>query len=258
MFLLNSSDYQIKPVGRKGRGVFAKKEIAAGTVIGDYLGYILSNEEVARREKIAQGYYSFEYVNHDTSIWPLDLKAADVHLINHSCSPNCSTIDLDGHNVFYALRHIFPGEELNIDYEFDPEYNSGPAPCFCDSPFCRGTMYARADKNQVAVKKSKAKVRLALHQKQGAKHKFPVARVGEILPPLAKYPTKIGDFTMANGRQTDIFASLSAKPLVGREGSLPTMAELRRRLRRNGRQLYFPKLKLTILGLADGHLLAKR
>jgi hypothetical protein len=82
--------------------------------------------------------------------------------------------------------------------------------------------------------------------------------VGETLPALAKYPTKIGDFTMANGRQTDIFASLSAKPLVGREGSLPTMAELRRRLRRNGRQLYFPKLKLTILGLADGHLLAKR
>ena len=42
MFLLKDTDWEIKKTKEKGLGVFAKKEIKAGTVISDYLGKIIN------------------------------------------------------------------------------------------------------------------------------------------------------------------------------------------------------------------------
>lgn len=247
MFLLASSDYKVKSVSRKGKGILAKKEIAAGTLVGDYLGRIVSDKEADRLEKKVGGHYAFEYIGNNTSIWPLDCKATDVHLINHSCAPNCSTVDVAGHNIFYALRHIFPGEELTIDYEFDSESGGGPATCFCASPFCRGTMHARVKEHCLKLKK--------IVQNQP---KFKAAKIGEVLLPLAKYPKIINDYLLKDGSRNNLYANLTVNPLVCRETSLPALPELRRRLRLSGRRLYFSRLNLTILGVADGHLLAKR
>ena len=38
MFLFSNDYWEIKITSKKGKGVFAKKDIPPGTVIGDYLG----------------------------------------------------------------------------------------------------------------------------------------------------------------------------------------------------------------------------
>ena len=44
MFLLSEDYLQIRKTKKKGFGVFAKKRIKAGTVIGDYLGKVIKTE----------------------------------------------------------------------------------------------------------------------------------------------------------------------------------------------------------------------
>ncbi len=58
-----------------------------------------------------------------------------VNFINHSCEPNA---DYDGADAIVALRRIFAGEEICMDYgtfsfSFDHEFT-----CRCGSPWCRG------------------------------------------------------------------------------------------------------------------------
>jgi len=249
MFLLPKDSYEVRKTKKKGRGVFAKKHIPAGTLIGDYIGRVVSDDEAEiLEEKYGQGCYSFEYVGEDVSLFPIDLKAVGVHLINHSCAANCNVSDVEGHNIFFALRHIFPGEEITFDYEFDPESDGSVSYCFCDSPFCRGTMYARADKPSLKKKKSERK------KKKEVRPKYHVHKVGEILPPLAKYPKEIKD----NHRKYNIFSNLNVPPLVTPGVKIPAVKELRERMRLTGRRLKFPDLNLSILAIVDDHLVVDR
>ncbi len=253
MFLLPKDFYQIRKTKKKGRGVFALKHIPAGTLIGDYVGRVVSDEEADKlEEKYGQGCYSFEYVGDDVSLFPVDLKAVGVHLINHSCAGNCDTTDYKGHNVFFALRHIFPGEEITFDYEFDPESDGSVSYCFCDSPFCRGTMYARFEKPSL---KTRLKKKTENSQKKKDKEpKYHVHKVGEILSPLAKYPKAIKD----DRTKYNIFANLKVAPLVILDKKLPPAKELREMMRLTGRRLKFSELNLTILAIVDDHLVAAR
>ena len=48
--------------------------------------------------------------------------------------------EIKGRVWLFALRDIAAGEELVWDYSlYDDE---APAPCYCRSPKCRGTMYS--------------------------------------------------------------------------------------------------------------------
>ncbi len=60
--------------------------------------------------------------------------------INHSCAPNCTTMEEDERVWIVALRDIQAGEELSYDYML--YQGEGDAPCFCASAKCRGTMYS--------------------------------------------------------------------------------------------------------------------
>jgi hypothetical protein len=61
--------------------------------------------------------------------------------LNHSCDPNCEIDEVKGRVWIFAIRDIAAGEELLWDYNlYDDE---DPAPCYCGSPQCRGTMYSR-------------------------------------------------------------------------------------------------------------------
>lgn len=146
MFLLKDDSWEAKRVKGKGLGVFAKKEIKRSTVIGDYLGKVIQTKDYDL-SKDKNGLYLM-YFSDEASIYP-DLKKPDIHLLNHSCAPNCWIYVYKGHTLFFALRKIKPGEELTISYLLNP--NDGTCNpcnhvCKCRSKGCTGTMHLSKNK----------------------------------------------------------------------------------------------------------------
>ena len=248
MFLLTPDYYQIKDVHKKGRGVFALKEIPAGMIIGDYLGLIIKDEKIdALEKKHGNACYAMDYSDNDLSIFPLNIKAAGVHLINHSCAPNSDTYFYYGHTLFFTLRRILPGEEITIDYSFDPDNGDKKDllhACFCGSSFCRGTMYT-----------SDAKLRRygAFCRQETKKQKFKLLKAGEVLLPLEKYPKEIKDNNIFN-----LFADREATPISYDDKKMPPVSELRKRLRATGRRLNFKNLGLKVIAIADGRIVVEK
>lgn len=247
MFLLPSSYYQIRKTKKKGRGVFARQDISAGTIIGDYIGLLKKNKEVVAWENKHGFCYSMDYNDNGLSIFPLDIKAVGVHLINHSCSPNCDTYFYYGHTLFFSLRHIFPNEEISIDYCFDPDNGYKKDwlhACFCGSPFCRGTMYTSDEKLRRYG---------AFCRQETRGQKFKILPAGEIIPPLEKYPQKIKDNKIFN-----LFADLKVKPVNYNDKKLPPIAELRKCLRATGRTLNFSNLGLKVIAIVEGKVVVEK
>ena len=244
MFLIPASYLHIKKTKKKGRGVFALKPIAAGTVIGDYLGKIVKDREAERLEKRNGGIcFSMDYTGGDTSIYP-DIKSPGIHIINHSCAPNCDAYYYFGHTLYFALRRIFPGEELTVDYGFDPRSDDTVSYCLCGSPFCHGTMYAGPEK----LTESRV-----FFQKQTRGQHFKICQPGEILQPLAKYPSKIKDFVFY-----DLAANLEVAPISYNDKKLPNIHNLRRRLRDSGRILKFSRLGFSVLRIVKGTVIVRK
>jgi len=245
MFILSPDYYQVKKTKKKGRGVFAKKNIEAGIVIGDYLGRLMTQEEILAAEEKAGACYSMDYNGEGLSIFPLDIKVPGIHLLNHSCSPNCEAYFYYGHTLFFASRRILKNEELTIDYEFDPD-NEGRKelvqPCFCGNELCRGSMYT-------STKKLKNYGAFCRQETKGQKYRE--LKVGEILTKLDNYPKAIKD-----NQVFYLFANLDASALICQDKKLPPYQELRRRLRSSGRALNFTVLGMKILAIKDELIIA--
>ena len=246
MFLISPEYYKIEKFKKRGRGVVALKDIPAGTVIGDYLGRLVDGDEAEKLERLdfAGDCYSLHYWG-DLSVFPVDVKGVGVHLINNSCSNNCSTYFYCGHSLIFNVRKILAGEELTLDYLFDVENKEGYIhACHCGSPICRGTMYAPEEK---------LKAYGAFCSKLIEKYKFKKQKHGEVLLPLDNYPKLIKD-----DAYFDLYSNFEAKPELAREVVLPTIKELRRRLCLSGRPLTFTKLKYTVLGICDGLIIGRK
>lgn len=179
MFLLKDNFWQIKATYEKGFGVFAKKQIKAGTIIGDYLGKVIKTAEY-NLDKDKEGLYLM-YFTDTACIYP-NLKKPGIHLLNHSCSPNCWIYIHRGHTLFFALRKIEPGEELTISYLLSPKDETcKPCThnCKCESKFCTGTMHLTKDKYKQWQK---------FQNEQKEKTKTPKVVFGKNLPKLTSYP----------------------------------------------------------------------
>ena len=73
--------------------------------------------------------------------------------INHSCDPNCESVEVGGRVWIKSIRNIAPGEEITYDYcLYDGDANE--AKCNCGADMCRGTMYS---KKEVKRRKAAAK-----------------------------------------------------------------------------------------------------
>lgn len=119
-----------------GRGCFARRPIAAGERVLEYVGEIIGLDEARRRDVKDGADYSPFVLLLDEGLF---IDARDVEQparrVNHSCAPNCE-IRTEGLRAWVvALRDIAPGEELTYDYDFE----EGPrTPCSCGAPACRG------------------------------------------------------------------------------------------------------------------------
>src|SRR5579862_3875481 len=177
MFVIPDDWYAIKMLKKKGRGVFASRDIAPGTVIGDYLGTLMPRDASDER---SNGLYDMAGgLNYEILADP---KKKGVHLINHSCANNCEAYPYQGHILYIALRKIFRGEELAVNYSlYAPEENTpcSAHACHCGSKFCRGTMHE--DWQQFDAWD-------ALLRKQfGVWYRKVPGKYGSELPPLSKY-----------------------------------------------------------------------
>lgn len=141
MFYISKSFYQIKNTVKKGQGVFAKNKIKAKTIIGEYTGEKIEIEKYDL-EKDKEGLYLM-FLDDKYAIYP-DLNTKDLHLINHSCEPNCWILNSEGRVFFFALRDIKKGEEITISYLLPPKDKScNPCThdCYCGNEKCTGTMH---------------------------------------------------------------------------------------------------------------------
>jgi len=130
-------------------GCYTTTAISKGERVAEYTGHRLTKDEADALYKHSPITYLFGLGDGSVVI--------DGHctamFINHSCDPNCESIEEEGHVWITALRNVTPGEEITYDYCF---YDSGEeeAPCNCGSAKCRGTMYS---KEEIRRRKSAAR-----------------------------------------------------------------------------------------------------
>lgn len=181
MFLLPPDSWKILKTKKKGLGIFTKEPICAGTVIGDYLGKIIKTAEYDL-ENDKKGLFLM-YFSDKASIFP-DLDSPGIHLLNHSCVPNCWIYMYCGHTLFFALRKINPGEELTISYLLSPDDDCRSCThiCMCESVHCTGTMH---------LSKSKYEKWQAFQNSKIKNMKRTKILYGRSLPKLKKYPLRI-------------------------------------------------------------------
>lgn len=140
-----------------GNGVFAARNIPAGTRIIEYGGKRISPKEADRRHPTNPDdpFHTFFFSLSSGKVIDGDDCGNDAKWINHSCEPNCESMEgRHGKRVYItAKRDIAKGEELNYDYglviddkltkKLQKQYE-----CRCGAPFCRGTMLALPKKNK--------------------------------------------------------------------------------------------------------------
>ena len=181
MFLLKEDYWEIKETEGKGKGVFVKKPILEGTLIGDYVGKLIHLKDIdfdKEKKKLYLMYY-----NDEVGIYP-DTDMPGVYLLNHSCSPNCWIIRLRNHTIVFALKNIGKGSELTISYLLPPKMNCKPCShkCFCKSKSCTGSMH---------LTESGYKKWQEFQDKEGKEDMPKTKRVASELELLKKYPKSI-------------------------------------------------------------------
>jgi len=132
--------YKIKKsnIDKKGRGLYATKDIKEGTRIIDYVGKIITKKQTEESEKFdnAKPIYLFNLNNkYDLDG---DVSWNTARLINHSCSNNS---DYNGTGLklwVTAIKHIKKGEEITADYGFGYDEDYKQFPCKCGSKNCVG------------------------------------------------------------------------------------------------------------------------
>jgi SET domain-containing protein len=115
--------------------VFAAEEIPGGQDVIEYTG-----ERVNRREAVRRHAAHLTYLMRLNSYWAIDGSrgGSGAEFVNHCCEPNLKTWRTHDAVWLRSLRTISKGEELALDYAFDPR---GPrAACHCGAGSCRGTM----------------------------------------------------------------------------------------------------------------------
>lgn len=245
MFLLPKEYWIVRRTPSKGRGVFAQKDIEPGTVIGDFLGVLQTEQEVDEQERHSKEHYAMHYYG-KAFIMP-NPKEIGMHTLNHSCAPNCDTYPYRHHVLIFALRRIFKGEELTINYLLDPpDKETVPCQhaCYCATPICRGTWHVSPE----VAKASEEFVKLH----EGDNPKPPRIVYNKPLPPLEKYPRVLKDDNVY-----DVFGTLTKPAVAQADRALPSLSIIRQRIRETGRRLHFKKLGLSIYGIMNDLLVAE-
>jgi SET domain-containing protein len=152
-----SSLISVRKSGIAGKGVFARRQIRKGTRIIEYKGTRRKECDCPDNEDC---YVDLFDVGKGIVIDPKE-KGNAARFINHSCSPNCETIQEDDRIYIHSIRTIRQGEELNYDYQLSLGHtptarDKARYQCKCGSENCIGTIYKpRKKKKKSAARAGK-------------------------------------------------------------------------------------------------------
>ena len=140
--------FQVRRSGIHGRGVFALTDIAAGDVVVQYKGELITWQEAELRHEAATGdpYHTFLFQVDNGMVVDGGSQGNSARWINHSCEPNCEVQEDDSLRLFIvAVQPIAAGDELFFDYSLELPGRISKAmqkayACRCGAPTCRGTM----------------------------------------------------------------------------------------------------------------------
>jgi uncharacterized protein len=128
-----------------GRGVFALRKIRKGERIIEYRGERVTHREADRRYPEDDAPHTMLFIVDNKTVIDATRTGNSARWINHSCRPNCESIDDDKRIYIEARRDIRKGEELSYDYNLVLDERHTPAlkrgnPCLCGAKRCRGTL----------------------------------------------------------------------------------------------------------------------
>lgn len=136
-----------------GTGCFATEDIPKGTIIGEYTGEIISDEEANNRYDESPMEETYLFSIEGEKCIDATNETHPVKYINHCCEPNCEADEDETGRVFYtALEDIKAGEELTVDYQLIAD-DDDHQPCHCKKLKCRGTMKAPKEEKKESDEK---------------------------------------------------------------------------------------------------------
>lgn len=148
-------------------GVFATEFIPKDTQVIQYLGEIISKEESEKRalaweEHARTKGFGLVYIFELNETHDIDgnMENNPAKFINHSCEPNCESVNIDDEIWVIATRDISPGEEITYDYGYDIEHFMDHK-CLCNAPSCVG---------YIVRKDQRRKLKRILHLRFQKKH----------------------------------------------------------------------------------------
>jgi len=132
-----------------GQGVFALCHIAAGEIVIEYVGEIISMTEALRRHPHDPSNPEHTFYFHIDDARVIDgLHGGNAsRWINHSCRPNCEPVEIKGRVFIQTRRQVWRGEELTFNYGLVSDEPLSDAlkvkyACRCGAKKCKGTMLA--------------------------------------------------------------------------------------------------------------------
>lgn len=145
----------INKAGPKGSGLFAKKNIKKGDLIGVMGGYVVSLGEFKRMSKRSNAFkviqhYAYHIAN-DLLFGPVhQTEVSELEHLNHSCEPNAG---FKGEIRLVAMRDIQKGQEVTMDYATCVTSSFFNMKCLCGSKSCRKFITGNDWKKKVLQKK---------------------------------------------------------------------------------------------------------
>jgi SET domain-containing protein len=141
------SRIEVRASGVHGKGVYATQSIRKGARIIEYTGKHLPWKKAMNlpARDADDPYHTFFFYLENGDVIDAAIGGNESRWINHSCDPNCETIEEDDRIFVEALRSLKPGDELFYDYKIMPAERrtkklAEEFACSCGSAKCRGTM----------------------------------------------------------------------------------------------------------------------
>ena len=132
--------YRIKKsnIDKKGRGLYATRDIKEGERIIDYVGKIITKKQTEDSKKFDNAKPIYLFNLNKKYDMDGDVSWNTARLINHSCTNNCDYNGIGLKLWIVAIKDIKKGEEITADYGFGYDEDYKQFPCKCRSKNCCG------------------------------------------------------------------------------------------------------------------------